>query len=707
MTAYMPRFIPYATSNNDYSRPVAPPLRPVSRTPWIAPNLFTPVLQTTARLQPHHFQAPVYQAPYSPPRYTLPPPSYSYTLTPPHFNNVPPIPNFTPNYGVTIVQPVTIPPAPLQISPHTASVHQRITSVYERIGMQPPPEITIPSSPARSSSRSSISPSPRNSGPPPVSPRTSASIERQYRRLESARSTSRESSLERNASSIHSTSTRRINREPQTLSRANTSASSFHATPMRSNGSRVISTPTPIITTRQPSPAPQSRSTSPVFAPAPRVISPSPTISPRQVPARNLSPESNLEENLQVVEQRMESPIENIQSCSILERALAACHDMVARFGLFQFTERLADSGQLLTGIKQSLTETQTLSPSPSPVNSSRAQSPFTPVTETIEEATEASPSIGSITIPSTIDLSQARINRSHLDYPIRDLQVPDSPMTFDQAARQAKDKAHELNIELGNPRTAPQCFRAKLDLQSHYPNWKTKTVSMFKRIAHILFYNEQEAQRTGNRPLQEKVDEKWYSYLTAFQAGSGDCNDPMTTQIENCYNDLFSVAPSSFEDKIQIAARDLRDETFDRSCSDYMRNCRSQHMDQASGLPFFKKKLQATLGLTSKANTHYEDFCTQCGYDRHTNRIKAKFNEEYTPQKLVEYLCGTESDGKNRVSHEEIVDFLKEKTGVDKDTIEGQIAGLDEDLMPTGNIVSKESLLMMVLQNLDKPMIA
>lgn len=712
MTANIPRLIPSMAHGASYLRPTAAPLlRPMVNTTLAPPSLYTPLLQSSARLQPHRFQAP-------------PPPRVSYTIT--RYPPVPYIQNFTPNYGVTVRSPEPVPQSPVPLSPHALHMRQRISSIYDRMGMQPPVEIRRPPSPPQSPSRVSFSPAPRVIESPPLSPRTSASIERHYARL----SSSRESSLDRGASVLQAPSLRIITREPQTLSRANSSRTSFHAVPMNSNGSVISSrplnfgtppisprapqiiSPSPVVTTRQPlfnresSSINRSHSTPPVFTPAPGVA--------RNQTTDRQNPENVIEESLSTVENQLEAPIENTESCSRLGRILSACSNLVSRLGLFQFSARVEEANQLLTGIKESL---EIEPPSAPALATPRSLSPSPSVTETAVESTPASSSIGSILIPSASDITSAKVDKSHLQYPIREMHVPDSPMTFNEAANFVIRKAHpsQLDIDLGNPYQDQHCFISKLQQESDFQRtgssyWKPKILKMFKNIIHRLSNGDRRAQITGDERLQEEVNEKCRVYFSAFQVGSGDCNDPMNSAIEECYKNLTcgdasSMAPTSFEEKVQIAAREFRDSTFDETCTDYMRNCRSQRIDQASGLRFFRNKLQARLSLSPTENTHFEGICSR--YADHTDPIARKFQEKYTAKELVKHLCGTNADSKAYITHQEILDFLAKKTNVDKQEIDNRICGLDEDLMPTGSPISKESLVMMVLRNLDKPMIA
>lgn len=418
-----------------------------------------------------------------------------------------------------------------------------------------------------------------------------------------------------------------------------------------------------------------------------------PTPAPNQENTSSQTTEDQLLADLNLIESILEEGISDTSLCHRVEDALNTCFTTMSENNLMQHTERLNNARCFLSGIKESLIVATPPSPMHSEVGS--LSTPYD-----IPPEPRQALSIGHLSIPSERDLEHAQIDRQSLVSSLQEQNIPETRFTMQQVFETICNKASELNIDI------PQLY-AKIRAEAFMGrSLRNKTSRTLRNLAHILVCNEERAIREGNQALREAVNEKWKIYLPALESGCGDCNDPLTRQIESCYNNLTAAPERSFEERLHVAARKFRDETFEKACSQYMRDSR-RHFDQASALPFFKGKLCQKLGLSPAEDTYFEEFCTRCGYGNHIDAVERAFNRQCTAKALIEHFASAKDErGIAVLSRDEIIDFLHQKSGVDKQEIQSISAGLDEDGMPTGNEISREALVMMVIKNLDKPLV-
>lgn len=289
---------------------------------------------------------------------------------------------------------------------------------------------------------------------------------------------------------------------------------------------------------------------------------------------------------------------------------------------------------------------------------------------------------LGRLFLRTETEVERARVNSGHLRYRFVEKSIPEVSLDETRMKNLIQEKAREQGIEI--PKYTDHLLGALSPFSAErggpqYDSLSRVYKSMLKRIVHHLDSEINKAERNRDFEKLLEINDLWVTTLQHFEAGTGDCNDPIGEQIQQMYNVLFSdeqVIVNSFEGKIHLECRKLRDELFREACDEVMRNTPGRVYDLATGYEFYKRELGNSLNLTPSPGTHFPGYCRRGGYGDITYRVRQSFERKYTVNRIIAHMQSTVRGGKDRFGFGDIVRWLVDKTGADRNTVQDAILG-------------------------------
>ncbi|MFT4554051.1 MAG: hypothetical protein ACI9S8_002696 [Chlamydiales bacterium] len=310
---------------------------------------------------------------------------------------------------------------------------------------------------------------------------------------------------------------------------------------------------------------------------------------------------------------------------------------------------------------------------------------------------------IGSLRMPTAVQVNQIKVNDSHYNHVFPPVTVPfeswDESFTPHELvmgkAREfhvSLDEFSRIGTEILNPIQIP-------------PYFTEKHQNMYKKVIKHLMGKEIVAVESRDTQQMNLVNEQWKSVLEHLEAGSGNCPDPIREQIEQLYHNFFIEERNhlaKFEEKVQGETRVLRDQLFREACSEVIRTLGGAgESEYATTYEYLKGNFSSQLNLTPGSGSYFNRRVPE-----YQSKTVIKFKEKYTAERITQHLMSKKDNGKDRFGFQEIQSWLSWKSGAEEVKVGVEIfGGLDHDGMPNNDSPTKAAWVM-ILRSLDKPVI-
>lgn len=312
-------------------------------------------------------------------------------------------------------------------------------------------------------------------------------------------------------------------------------------------------------------------------------------------------------------------------------------------------------------------------------------------------------PKIGSLRMPTERQAGRVTLDDSHysFEFPLTDVPNEDWNYPFIPHVL-ILGKARELGVEIPYfSRIGPEILNP-----SHDVLFTRNHQNMYKKILKFLIQKENEALTPTIDPVKiRQVHDQWRNVLEHLEAGSGDCPDPVREQIEQLYHSFFSEERehlATFEEKVQQETRILRDSLFREACTEVIHAYNPDQDEFATPYEYLKSQLRTRFNLTPGDGSFFNS-----SYPEYTSRVIRKFQSKYTADRIIQHLRSKKDNGKDRIGVSDIQSWLCWKSGASVTQVGTAImGGLDEETyMPRSEVPTKAAWVM-ILRNLDKPVI-